>query len=359
MYLPSNGAFPGCQVLRKRDGSYWVNRSPLWAPVHSENHKSKPSCFVKQLPDRLKFWHKELYPGDDQALGCLQPFCDDESGTMEEVAIGEGMHVHLLMAYFWWSFSGDRTHRERSRNWENRLAAASCFRDFLQSVLRRLPNEVTFHILWGGKDRRPCKLRDGILDMQPLGRWRELPALSLLGFRWAQQAAHTSGNGMHWVRGSPYFAPLGDLLVGGAMLSNPTSHSDLLTLLRDVMAQLGNLILALMPRLVTTDARVMQAKARHHHDKGLLCSWVNEVLHKGRFASLPALLRSLQIAGIGQLCTRIYKDWHQHKLSHMHSPSPQSMFTWELLADLVSPPIGVIDSPLTYPDSVKQGILLL
>ena len=316
--------------MRRRDGSYYVNRSHLWRCVHAEAHQSKPSQFMGAVPERLKIWHKAMYPHDDPQIASLQPLISDDD-FLEEVPLGDGMHIHLLMAYFWWSFSGDRIHKERGRHWENRLAAASCFRDFVQSILHRMPNEVTFHIMWGGLERRPCKLRHGVLDMQPLGLWRELRALTLLEHRWVQHAAGTRGNGLHWVRGSPYVAPLGDLLVGGAMLSNPNTHSDLLSLLRDVMAKLGNLVLALMPCLVTTDPRGIQVSRRNHYDKGPLYSWVDEVLHKGRFASLPALFRSMHRAGIGQLCSRIYKDWHHLKFSGLGSSFP-----------------GVVDPPPTY-----------
>ena len=313
LYLRSHGSFPGCQVYRRTDGAFLINRTQLWPAMHSEKSQSKPSSYVKELGMRLPLVHKLLYPGDDASVGTFKPMFEDdiqmESCSKVMVIGGEGMHMHLVMAFFWWGFSGHRCNlKERTRWWENRLAAAMSFRDFVNSILSHLPNEITFHIDWGGGARRPCKLVHGMLHLQPCGGWRELPALELLGHRWLMHS-QSCGDGLHWLTGSPYHASVSDLLVGGAMLSSPSKHEDLFLLLQDVLGQLGNLLNAVMPLAVTEDATVMRVNPRHHFDKGLLAAWVDEVLKKTRFTSLPALLRSMQIAGVSQACQRIYKAW--------------------------------------------------
>ena len=143
--------------------------------------------------------------------------------------------------------------------------------------------------------------------MQHGGSWRELPALERLWMRWQWHSVGSCGNGLHWIRGSPYNASLADLLVGGSMLSDPLRDHDLFCLLHEVLGQLGNFLLAVLPSVMTKNSGVMQARPHHQFDKNLLAHWLDEVLHNDRFSSLPALLRSLRISGVSQLCDRIYK----------------------------------------------------
>ena len=309
-HLPTNAAFPGCQVARRKDGTLLLNRTNLWSAIHAEQHRSKPSSYLRELTARLKVLHKIIYPHDDPSVANFHMMhcgADDvvEVGD-DHLVVGEGMHVHLAMTYFWWAFSGHRLDKERTRLWSNRLAAAACFRDFVNCVLSKFPNEVYFYITWDGR-QRPCRVIHGVLHMLPIGCWRELPALERLLSRWQWQSASSCGNGLHWIRGSPYNASVVDLLVGGSMLSCPRQDADLFCLLHEVLGQLGNLLMAVLPSVITKDPGVIQARPHHHFDKNLLAHWLDEVLHNNRFSSLPGLLRSLQIAGVSQLCDRIYK----------------------------------------------------
>ena len=148
---------------------------------------------MEALQTRLHVMHPLLYPEDDKNVMGFKPFQNSDLGA--DGTLGVGVHMHFMMTLFWWGFGSFRKGRERCRLWENRLAAAQVFRDFVGGFLNKCSCPVCFHIPWAG-ELRPCSLHHGILDLRPMGRWRELPALELLTYRWKQMA---QGSGLHFV----------------------------------------------------------------------------------------------------------------------------------------------------------------
>lgn len=309
LYFPGVGAFPGCQVMKQTDGTYYWNFTHLWACVVAPMHKTKPSSYQRKLEAAMQAVHRDLYPEDQVDVAKFQSLwgTDDKAGAW----VGDGMHTHCVMALFWWAFAGVREGRERTRLWENRLHAANAFRALVRRSLQTLPHAVTVYIKWG-TEWRSCSLKQGMLDLHPDGRWRELPAWDALGQRW-QHHEHQHGDGLGWVRGTPYYAHIADLLVGGTMLSSYTRHADVFAALAPLHAQLGNLVLHLLPRLLTADPSVLPRQAHQAIDKTLIATWLDRLLTDGAFKSLPDLLRALHVAGVGQLSGRIYKALHSMK----------------------------------------------
>ena len=307
LFLPTRGSFPGCQLHHEPDGKCLLDISRLWSTFHSERSNAqssaqKLSTYLSELQVRMHHLHKVLYPSDTEDMTSLKPLWYDN--PVPGSIIGSGLNFHSVMSFFWWGFGGWREKRERTRKWENRLAAGLVFRDFVGLFLEKCPHAIRFQIPWGGV-LRSCTLQHGILDMRPLGEWRELPALELLNYRWQQQA---QARGLRFLVSSPYQAPVADLLVGGAMLSDSVKHADLCKMLFSIHAQLGNLLLYLLPRVTTSDPCVLSRRPFEHIDKALIGAWVDQ-LFRERHSSLPVLLRSLQVGGVCQLRSRIYKDF--------------------------------------------------
>ena len=118
--------------------------------------------------------------------------------------------------------------------------------------------------------------------------------------------------GLHFLTASPYHAPLVDLLAGGLLLADWIQHEEVSRMCLSILAQLGNLLLHLLPVVCTSDPSVIPRRPDAHVDKVLIGAWVEKLL-RGGSASLPALLRTLEVSGVSQMSSRIYKDGSQAK----------------------------------------------
>ena len=191
----------------------------------------------------------------------------------------------------------------------------------VSSWVRQVQDTWTLNLHVSGQNY-PCSVRNGFVDHYSFDVFLranhvqlgpELSEFDTFKHLWPCQSGLALGKGLSWFR-SPVLRPtVGELVTGLALFTNYPGHPFLSQQLLLIMGQAG--LSCMLPHVASNNVGDLPLAKFERRDKGLLGSWVREVVCGTSGRGLPELLRKVvAIGSVGSTCRQLYRETMQRYL---------------------------------------------